>query len=275
MSKRIIINADDFGITKGVNKAISELADARVLTSTAVMTNMPYYKDVLALKDKIGIGIHFNLTVGLPVTDTRKIPTLVNEYGYFFELPQLVELVRQRKISKSEAEIELEAQTRRLIEIGIQPDHINSHESFLKYPFFVDIVKKLGKAYDIKAVRTFSQRQFDYTRLLSPRKIMVSIYLAYQKFQYKKEGFHFADKQDSLLKFGLNFKSACKKLGSILNNLPDGVLEIVTHPGYCEEDTIPLGKYVNEREVELKTLLSNFNEITMLPNVKLIRFKDI
>ena len=275
MNKRVIINADDFGITKGVNKGISELADARVLTSTAVMTNMPYYKEILALKDKLGIGIHLNLTEGLPVTDTRKIPTLVNENGCFFELPQLVQLVKQRKISKSEVYIELEAQTKRLIDIDIQPDHINSHESFSKNPFFVDVVKKLGKAFDIKSVRTFNQRQFDYTRLLNLRKIMVSIYLAYQSFQYKRAGFHVADKQDSLLEFGLDFKLACKKLGSILNNLPCGVLEIVTHPGYCDGDTIPLGKYVNEREIELKALLSNVNEITMIPNVKLIRFKDI
>ncbi len=275
MSKRVIINADDYGITEGVNLSIKELSEAGVITSTAVMTNMPYYREIVSLKNNIGAGIHLNLTEGAPVSGADKIPSLVNEDGIFFELPQLIKRVKQGLVSKAEASIELDAQTQKLIDTGIQPDHINSHESFLKYPFFVEIVKNIGKTHRIPAVRAFSQRKYDYTRLLSPRKILVSMYLAYQKFEYKRADFKVADRQDSLLKFGQDYQWSCEKLKSILNDIPEGVLEIVVHPGHCDKDTLPLGEYVKEREVEHKVLSNHINEIKNIPGVELIRFEDI
>ncbi len=60
---KLIINADDFGLSPGVNEAILELGKLGTVTSTTVMTNMPYYKDIvklLSLKN-IGIGLHCNL----------------------------------------------------------------------------------------------------------------------------------------------------------------------------------------------------------------------
>ena len=134
--KRVIINADDFGITKGVNKAIFELIDAGIVTSTSVMSNMPDYVDVLKFKTKIGISVHFNLTTGRPINDSKKIPTLVDKQGCFYELPELLKRVRQRQISKQEVEIEFDAQIKRLFDIGVRPDHVDTHESLLKYPFF-------------------------------------------------------------------------------------------------------------------------------------------
>jgi predicted glycoside hydrolase/deacetylase ChbG (UPF0249 family) len=273
---RVIINADDFGITNGVNKAIFELVDAGVLTSTSVMSNMPHYEDIVNLKDKIGIGIHFNLTVGKPVTEAYKIPTIVRNNGEFFDLLLLLKKMRQRKVSKQEVEIELNAQIKRLIMLGIQPDHINSHESLLKYPFFMRVIKKIAKEYRIMTIRTYSQRKFDYTRLLSPRKTMISLFLAFQKIKWELDGFHVADKYDSLLKLGLDYEAAIKKLKNIFCNLPQGVLEMVTHPGYCDGNNEILGEYIYEREVETKALLSSeFKELIVNFGVELIDFRDI
>lgn len=273
---RVIINADDFGISKGVNKAIFELADAGIVTSTSVMSNMPDYRYIMRLNGKIGIGIHFNLTTGKPATEPIKIPTLVNKQEEFFPLSELLKRTRLGKVSMKDVEVELGAQIERLRDCGIQPDHINSHESILKYPFFSRIMRILAKDYKIMAVRTYVQRKFSYNRLLSPRKTMISIYLGLQKLSWKIDGFRVADRYDSLLEAGIDFQTAIAKLRDIFQNLPHGVLEVGVHPGYCNGTNILLGEYINEREVELRALLSEeFRGIVRDSNIKLINFKDI
>lgn len=272
----VIINADDFGITKGVNKAINELVEVGVVTSTTVMTNMPYCEDIATLVNKIGIGIHFNLTTGKPLTHPKRIPSLVTEEGSFLDLPVLLERMKRKQISEKEVSIELDAQIEKLINIGVNIDHMDSHESILKYPFFMKTMKVLAQKYGIPAVRTYSPRKFDYSRLLSPKKILISLYLAYQKARWKYYGFKVADNYDGLLKMGLDYPAALKKLGDIFNKLPGGVLEIGVHPGYCNNNTRDLGGYVNEREVELQALMSKelMNAIEK-SGARLIMFGDI
>ncbi len=276
INRRVIINADDFGITAGVNKAIFELVDAGRLTSTSVMTNMAGYADILQLKGRIGIGLHFNLTVGHPVTESLKISTLVNESGEFFELPTLLKNVKMGKVSRKDVETEFKAQIKRLLDLGIQPDHLNSHESVLKYPFFIRAVQRTTSHYGIEAVRSFSPREFDYTRLLSPGKIVRSLYLSFQKMTLRYNGYHVADRHDSLLEMGLDYRMACEKLHDVFMDISEGVLEFVVHPGYCNGDHQPLGGYVSERETELKALLSDeFGSVLKLSEVDLVSFKDL
>jgi predicted glycoside hydrolase/deacetylase ChbG (UPF0249 family) len=275
-TSKVIINADDFGITKGVNKAIFELVDAGVVTSTSVMSNMPYFEDIIKLKNTIGIGVHLNLTTGKPLNNVKMVSSLVSENGEFFELSTLLKRIWHGQISKKAVEFELNAQIQQLFDLGIHPDHIDSHESILKYPFIIRIVKEIAKTYDIFAVRTFIPRKFDYRRLLSPKKMLISLYLSYQRVLWKKYGFSVGDKKDSLLEVGLNYNRAIDKLKNVFNNLPDGVLEFTVHPGYCNEDNRPLGGYIQEREVEMQALLSDeFKDIVSSSEAELISFKDI
>ena len=67
--KKLIITADDYGMSKAVNEAIEAGIDAGLITSTNVMTNMPFYKDAVKLKDKKGIsvGLHWVLACGKPI----------------------------------------------------------------------------------------------------------------------------------------------------------------------------------------------------------------
>ncbi len=252
----VIINADDFGITKGVNKAIFELVDAGILTSTSVMSNMPDYVDIVKLKNKIGISVHFNLTIGRPVNDPKKIPTLVNEQGCFCDLSELLKRLRQGQILKQEVEIEFDDQIKRLIDMGVRPDHVDTHESLLKYPFFANIIMEKAKKYSIMAVRTYTPRKFDYTRLLNPKRLLISLYLGFQKLRWKYNGFKVADRYEGILKVGIDYPTAVRTLEDIFYNLPKGVLEVGVHPGYCNDNNMILGDYVNEREVELQALMS-------------------
>jgi hypothetical protein len=275
-NRKVIINADDFGITKGVNKAILELVDAGVVTSTSVMSNMPHYKDILELQSKIGIGVHLNLTTGRPLLEENKVQTLVDEHGNFLNISDLIKKVRKGYVAKQDADAEFKAQVERLLELGIRLDHINSHESLLKYPFFVPIIKKIAKKYKIGAIRTYIPRKFDYTRVMNPKRILISLYLVYQQMKWKQNRLSVADKYDALIKFGLDYETAIGKLKDIFQNLPNGVLELGVHPGYCTEQNSILGSYVYEREVELQALLSiEFRKIIDACGAQLVAFNDI
>src|SRR6202012_2377797 len=80
MQARLIINADDFGLTPGVNRAIAELHDAGAVTSATLMANGPAFGDAVALalaRPSLGIGCPISLVDGTPVSSPERIPTLL------------------------------------------------------------------------------------------------------------------------------------------------------------------------------------------------------
>ena len=73
--KKIIITADDYGMSKGVNEAIDAGIEAGLITSTNVMTNMEYYKEAKKLREKdVSVGIHWTISAGYPVLNPSEIP---------------------------------------------------------------------------------------------------------------------------------------------------------------------------------------------------------
>lgn len=271
---QVIINADDFGITEGVNRAVFELIETGVLSSTSVMANMPSYRDIVGVRDRIGVGVHFNLTVGAPVTTPGNVPSLVDKKGNFPGLRELLRRAKTGNVSPQEVEAEISAQVEALFGLGITPDHFDSHESILKYPFFMRQIRKVALRYGIMAVRTYTPRVFDYSRLLRPRKTAISVFLALNKIEWRRRGFKVASRSDSLLEFGLDYNRAAAKLRDIFTDLRPGVLELGVHPGYLNEDNSPLGGYVQEREAELRALIAG-SKMIRESGVEIVRFSNI
>lgn len=131
----LILNTDDFGLTQGVNDAVFELAALGTLSSTTVMVNMPYAEDarnLLKIPD-FGVGLHFNLTEGCPVSAASAVPSLVNSDGKFYDYPTFRKRLQSGKIKKETIDQELEAQWVRLTEIlGGPGGHLDSHQNIHK-----------------------------------------------------------------------------------------------------------------------------------------------
>ena len=84
MAPRLIINADDFGLTRGVNRAIAELHQAKALTSATLMATGAAFEDAVAIahaNPTLGVGCHIVLTDGTPVSPPKSIPTLIGSDG--------------------------------------------------------------------------------------------------------------------------------------------------------------------------------------------------
>lgn len=148
--KKLIITADDYGMSRAVNDAIDAGIAAGLITSTNVMTNMPLYKEAVKLKENpsISVGLHWVLACGKPVLSREEIPTLVAENGEFYPYPEFRSRLRKKQISFDEIKKELVAQYNLYFDLMGQPDywntHQNTHVDFGIYRLFVDTAAELG-----------------------------------------------------------------------------------------------------------------------------------
>ena len=111
-ARTLIVNADDFGLTRGVSRGILAAHQDGIVTSTTVIVNRPIDPALIEelLASGLGVGLHLNLTYGPPVSNPVRVPSLVNAQGMFLRDPLDV----ARRASKDEARIELGHADRRL-----------------------------------------------------------------------------------------------------------------------------------------------------------------
>jgi len=133
MAARLITNADDFGLTCGINRAILELHLAGAVTSATLMANGPAFEDAVAIalaNPSLGVGCHVVLTDGTPLSHPQRIPTLLGADGKNFR-PSLMDFlgaVLLGKVNEDEIAIEALAQVQQLQRAGIDVTHVDTHK---------------------------------------------------------------------------------------------------------------------------------------------------
>ncbi len=148
--KKLIITADDYGMSEGINEAIEAGIDAGLITSTNVMTNMPFYTEAIKLKEKkdVSVGLHWVLACGNPILPANEIPTLVSPTGEFYSSPEFRRRLRKKLISFVDIKKELIAQYNLYYDLMGQPDYWNTHQNvhvdFGIYRLFVETAAELG-----------------------------------------------------------------------------------------------------------------------------------
>lgn len=240
MAKYLIINADDCGLAPGVNRAIMELHQAGVVKSTSLMVNMPGFHDAarrLVNIPNLGVGLHFNLSAGSPISPADWIPSLVNHEGDFSE---------ELDWSEKDVMIELKAQMNRLLSTGIRPTHIDSHRFIQKWEFVCRPMVRLASSMNLPMRRTGWEPALDMRLPPGVDKFYADAY----------------------------FEDGGKNL--LLNNLrsvPNGTSELICHPGYVDEYLENVCTWTQVREIELGVLsdpevLDTIREL----NIRLINY---
>ena len=152
---RVIINADDFGLNHQCTKAIYEAWQNRLITDTSMVANGKDFDNVLLFASTTdlfnNIGIHFNLTEGVPLSERIKKCSLFVKNGIFHgEINRKRRLTRDDSIAVSE---ELSAQVERIQRVGISITHADSHHHIHTAPFITPIVIHVCRQYGIKKIR--------------------------------------------------------------------------------------------------------------------------
>lgn len=162
MEQKIIFNADDFGISQGVNQAIFEAYQKGVLNSASLMVNQKYAEEAVEMKQQmpgLDLGLHVNLTNEYPAAEAAKIPLLVDENGKFkngFLKLLLLSLFKAQDLSTQVA-TEVQAQIEKARHMGVNLTHIDSHRHVHMIPAIFSVFRRLMKEYDIPRTRVINE----------------------------------------------------------------------------------------------------------------------
>lgn len=243
MIKKLILNADDFGMTQGNTIGILMAHAQGVLTSTTCMMNMPFAQFALneAKKlPKLGVGIHFVLTVGRPLIEGAKSYT--DENGDFIRPKDYPD--KKPHADSEELYREWKAQMEKFIEIaGHKPTHIDSHHHVHLLPWHVDVAKRLAKEYDVP---------------MRQREQVLETY-EYVRCDDRMYG------DDANMDFVKNALSTDEE-----------ILEFMCHPAYIDQRLYDMTSYGLPRMKELELLLSpELKQFIEDNDIELINFSDI
>ncbi|MBP1038637.1 MULTISPECIES: chitin disaccharide deacetylase [Serratia] len=233
MRKILIVNADDFGMSKGQNYGIIESYNNGIVTSTTAMVTSPYVTHAAKLSQKhpgLGVGLHFTLTYGRPLTAMKK---LVNEKG---ELGKwLWEYAQKGMVEPAEITAELNAQFERFIDIfGRTPTHLDSHH----------FVHMLPQIYPL--VEHFANKKSLPLRI-DRREI--------KKHDIQFNNFRSTDYFDSSFYGDTISETLILQLLDDADKRGDKSLEIMCHPAFLD-DTILKSSYSYPRVKEIEILTS-------------------
>jgi predicted glycoside hydrolase/deacetylase ChbG (UPF0249 family) len=159
MDSALVVNADDLGVSKGATLGIVKAHREGIVTSASLAATYPAYGHALECVracPNLGIGLHFTLTSGKPVSDAKQVPSLIDENGFFrWRFTSLLQAVSIRKKSGllDQIEIELEAQYALLLSDGIQPDHVDSERHVHLIPGIFEKVAGIARRRGVKFVR--------------------------------------------------------------------------------------------------------------------------
>lgn len=144
--KTLIVNADDFGLCDGVNAAIIDAYGAGGLSSATLLVNGRAAAAAAALARQhpgLGVGLHFNLTLGRPCAGPGRIAELLDTGGEFPSRTELARRLLRGRISAAQIGHELEAQLAAFARLGLRPTHIDSHQHVHAFPPVFDVLARV------------------------------------------------------------------------------------------------------------------------------------
>lgn len=238
------MNADDFGLTSGVNRAILELHHAGVLSSTTLMARAGATAEAVEIAcstPSLGVGCHIVLADGEPVLPARKVPSLIDmETGSFYSsLSAFLPRLFTGRIPAEEIEAEAAAQIRLLQSRGVRLTHVDTHKHTHMFPRVLRPVLRAARACGIRAVRNPFEPGWAVRAARDPAWARVAQVSALRTLApicrriIAEEGFTSTDGTIAVVSTG-TFNAAT--LRALVAGLPDGRWELVTHPGYNDAD---------------------------------------
>ncbi len=221
----LIVNADDYGLTAGVNRGIEAAHRAGVVTSASVMVNQAASAEVAELPrthPQLGIGIHLTLSLGEPVSEPRRVASLVDDDGRFLDRRSLLERVRANGVRADHVARECSAQLARLRALGIEPDHWNVHQHLQEYRLLGEAV---AQAMALAGLRVARCPRRVRTRSLLSLGGMLELERARRRGPAQRTIGALHRTPDRLL------EAPVQRWPALLRKLHRGVVEAICHPG--------------------------------------------
>jgi len=249
--RKLIVNADDFGMALPVNEAVEEAHCSGILTSASLMVAGEGFADAVdrALRlPKLAVGLHLALARSRPILPPEQIPNLVDVHG---ELPGNLFVAGVRCFFLPSVRRQLAAEIRAQFEAfratGLALDHVNAHNHFHLHPTVHGLIAQVGAEYGCRAVRT------PWEEGGGPAQLATAPWVALLRRRLRRAGMYTNDRV-----FGLRHSGAMDeaRVVSLLGELPEGVTEIYFHPATRSSPELDRAAPEYRREAEIKALTS-------------------
>lgn len=283
---RLIVNADDFGWTRGISDGILLAYRSGIVTSTSLMVNQPatrYAVQQLPSAPGLSVGVHLNLTDGRPVLPARQVPTLVDSGGAFHALPQFLSRLWRLRIRWREIEAEFCAQIRRMKSMGLTPTHADTHHHLHMHPLIAPAFMRALRAEGIQRARQYNpfhapaetglpERR---SRLLA-RRVLVRAYVATLRWLF----FRRLDSPDAVVvphpSMRVNPAQLDRGWHTVFQCLPAGTFELGCHPGLPVPEPAVHDLLRHKRMLELSVLTDpQLRKVLSSYSVELISYSQL
>lgn len=288
--RRLIINADDFGFTSGVNRAIVEAHTRGVVTSSTLMANGPAFAGAVQLAKslpRLSIGCHVVLIDGEPILGAERLPSLATRTPaprFHDGLMTFAARAIAGRIDADEIAAEASAQIQKIQAAGIVVSHFDTHKHTHLFPKILRPLLRAAAACGVRALRNpFGPRLPMLSSQLLARPNLWTRYAevqALRRFAGKfreavdREGFITPDGTLGIVVTGALDESL---FHAIARSVPEGAWEFVCHPGYNDAD-LRAGKtrLRESRETELRVLtLPAAREVLSQQGIELISYHEL
>ena len=274
---RLIVNADDFGLSEAVNRAVIEAHENGIVTSTSIMAGGAAFEhaaELAAACPTLDVGVHLTLTELRPVADS--VPSIVGADGKF--APHATELAKRcfrGAIALGDVRKELDAQIRRVLARGLRPSHLDGHQHVHVLPGIARVVAELARVNGIRAVRVPTERMRGYMlkdlgglkRLAE--QIALGLFGTLSPLEHLRRTDRFAG-----FYFGGRLNE--QNLRTVLERLPVGkTVELMCHPG-ADDPQSRYGHWNYAWAAETAALTSpRIRELIAAHGVQLIGYRDL
>jgi len=289
--RRLIVNADDFGFTSGVNRAIVEAHSRGVVTSATLMANGPAFAEAAQLAKTVpalSVGCHVVLIDGQPVGGTNQLSTLTNGNLAAPLLRTGLKTFAARaiagRLNVEEIEAEATAQIRKIQAAGISVSHVDTHKHTHLFPSVLSPLLRAARVCGVRALRNpFGPRRPLQSRHLLARPSLWTRYAEVRILRRFASKFREAvDRQgffapDGTLGIEVTGVLDEKLFRAIAQTIPEGTWEFVCHPGYNDADLRAAKTHLREsRETELAVLtLPAARSVLSEEGIALISYRDL
>lgn len=285
--RRLIVNADDFGLTSGVNRAIVEAHDRGVLTSATLMANSQAFAEAAQIansRSSLSVGCHVVLLDGQPLLDPSRLTSLIDAHdrnNFRDGVSGFAVRALAGRIDSDQVEAETTAQIRKLQSHGIAVSHVDSHKHTHMFPAALAGILRAARTCRVNAIR-------------NPFEVIAANYARFQKGLWKRYA-----QVKTLRGLAGYFRRAVSRAGlrtpdgtlgivatghlnpdlfaAIAENMPEGTWEFVCHPGYLDDELRAVPTRLREsRAEELAVLTSPEARATLeRRGVQLISYRDL
>lgn len=289
--RQLIVNADDFGLTTGVNRAIAETHRDGVVSSATLMANGAAFDDAVTTAralPKLSVGCHVVLIDGSPIAPPANLDTLVairsaQPEKFYSSLSAFAARATLGGFDREQLVEEITAQIRKLQGAGLEVTHLDSHKHAHLFPEILSAMLRAARICGVRAIRSpfvpmkpIMAQNFAGKRVLMKRYGQVRILNMFApafRRQLERSGLRAPDGIIGVIETGA---LDAVLLRQALTNLPQGTWELVSHPGYADADLRAVHTRLLESRERERSLLTSpeLKEFLSQQDIRVIGYRD-